>query len=185
MGVWSAMGTIQLPDISLAVSNFLKHFESLLRLPFITDAEMDVLFGAEVTAALKELDLYNQKEKLCHECHSRCCLLVKCEFYLPGFSRCPVYAFRPLLCRMHYCNKFAPVYKELVKTAGDIFLESLLAGEAINPRKIALLDSPPLGKLVTELVTAVKIHLTAFEESRLDEESALNAITLELERYRS
>ena len=170
------MGTIQLPDINLAVINFLKHFESLSRLPLITDSEMDRLFGEEVSLVLQELERYNQQEEMCHTCRSRCCLLVDCELYVPEFSRCSIHKFRPLLCRMHYCNRFAPVYKELVKTIGDVFLESLLAGEKVHSGKTKLLDSPPLGRLVPALVDAASQVIVAFKAGCLNEAEALKGI---------
>lgn len=170
------MGSIQLPDINLAVVNFLQHFESLAFLPLIADSEMGLLFGDEVTAALSELERYNQQENLCHTCRGRCCTLVKCEFYLPLLSRCPVHHLRPLLCRLHFCHQFAPPYQELVKAVGDIFLESVIAGERINRVKARLLDSPPLSKLAPQMVSGVKPFLTAFSDGRLNESAALESI---------
>ena len=170
------------PDIKTAVQNFLQHFESLSRLPLVTDAEMDLLFGAELNSALFELNLYNQQEKLCHLCRGQCCLLVDCELYVPEFGCCSIYKFRPLLCRFHFCHRFDPVYKELVKTVGNIFLESLLAVQAVAPKVTLLLDSPPLGKLAPDLINAVMPHIIAFKEGRLGEAAVLTAINAELEK---
>jgi hypothetical protein len=176
------MAVIRIPDINLAVSNFLRHFESLSRLPLVTNAEMDSLFGEEVAAALQELGLYGRQEGLCRTCRSRCCLLVDCELYEAGFSRCSIHDFRPVLCRMHFCNKFAPVYRELVKTVGDIFLESLLAGEHLDPAKTKMLDSPPLRNLAPDLVDRIGRLIKAFDEGFLDEPAALKSITAEIEK---
>jgi hypothetical protein len=176
------MAVIRIPDVDLAVRNFLNKFESLSHLPLMTDAEMDIIFGDEVPAALRELELYNHREDLCRTCRSRCCLLVDCELYAPGLSRCAIHEFRPLLCRMHFCNKFSPVYREMVKAAGDIYLESLLAGEHLDPAKIRLLDSPPLGHLLPDLVAGIRPLLKAFEEGRLDEPHVLKFIAGKLEK---
>ncbi len=176
------MVVIRIPDINLAVSNFLKHFESLSHLPLISDAEMDSLFGQEVAAALHELELYGRQEGFCRSCRSRCCLLVDCELYVPSFSRCSIHNFRPVLCRMHFCNKFAPVYRDLVKAVGDIFLDSLLAGEHLDPAKTKLLDSPPLGILAPDLVARIKGIIKAFDEGILEEKAALKSIAAELEK---
>lgn len=172
-------------DVNKAVSNFLAYFESLSRLPLITDAEMDQVFGTEVTLALAELEGYNQQGKLCQDCASRCCRLVDCELYTAELNRCPVQAFRPVLCRMHFCQKFALTYSSLVKEVGDIFLESLLAAERLGSKKASLCDSPPLGKYAPELVAAITPRIMAFKEGRLDEGSALGIIQSEAEKYRT
>ena len=81
---------------------------------------------------------------------------------------------------MHFCNRFAPVYKELVKTVGDIFLESLLAGEKVNGGKTKLLDSPPLGKLVPGLVDAAGQFIVAFKAGRMNEAEAFEGIAVDV-----
>ncbi len=168
-------------DVERAVGNFLEHFESLSHLPLISDAEMDQLFGEEVKAGLAELERHNQQEKICRNCVSRCCQLVDCEFYTPEWSRCPVHSFRPTLCRMHFCSQFVPQYGILVKEVGDIFLESLLAAEKRNGRKANLFDSPPLGKLIPQLVTAILPLISAVKEKRLHEADAWRMIEAEIE----
>ncbi len=70
-------------DIKKAVTCFLANFEKLSRLPFLTDAEADQLYGPEVAAAMAELDDYNRREKVCPNCTSRCCLLVKMRVLFP------------------------------------------------------------------------------------------------------
>jgi hypothetical protein len=176
------MGIERHLDVDRAVNRFLKHFESLSRLPLVSDAEMDGLYGEEVSEGLAELECYNQQEKLCQDCRSRCCQLVDCELYAPDLSRCPIYSFRPALCRMHFCQKFVPRYSALVKETGDVFLEGLLAAEKINGRRASLFDSPPLGKLVPHLVAVVLSQISAIRENRLDEASALRKIQAEVEQ---
>ena len=170
-------------DIDKAKNNFLRNFERLSRLPLITDDEMQQLFGEEVKSALSELECYDQQEKLCAHCISRCCLLVDCELYTPELSCCPIHSFRPLLCRMHFCNRFALAYPSFVKEIGDIFLESLLAAERQNKKKAALFDSPPLGQYAPELVAAITSLIVDFKKGRLDDSSALEMIQAEVEHY--
>jgi hypothetical protein len=170
-------------DITGAVNCFLGNFESLSCLPFLTDAEMERLYGPEFAAALAELDLYNRQEKLCQKCTNRCCCLVKCEFYSPELSCCPVQSFRPALCRMHFCNQFAAAFGPLVKEIGDVFLESLLAAGKINGQKADLFDSPALGPLVPALVASISALLNAVKEGRLEEASARELIQTEIESY--
>jgi len=90
------------------------------------DVEMELLYGEELSVAVKELERYDHEEKLCSTCISRCCPMVKCELYSPVLSRCPIWPYRPVLCRMHFCNKFVGSYGLLVKDIGDIFLDGLL-----------------------------------------------------------
>jgi hypothetical protein len=170
------MGQGQHLDIGRAVGNFLKNFESLSRLPLITDAEMDHLFGEEVNSSITELEFLNQKEQLCRECTNRCCQLVHCEFYSYKFSRCPIYDFRPLLCRMHYCYNFPSEYRDLVKDLGDIFLDSLISIERPGNRNARLFDCPSFKSCAPELTKKVTSLIKLFEAGSADEASVLQSI---------
>jgi hypothetical protein len=163
-------------DVTRAVSHFRVQFESLSLLPFITDSEMDRLFGEEIREAIGKLQRYGEQEKLCRNCTDRCCRLVSCELYAPELSRCPVYPFRPLLCRMHFCRHFTQTYPILVREMGDIFLEGLLAAEKIDKGKAALFDCPPLRKLIPELLGSIVPLIEGVKEGRLEENSILKLI---------
>ncbi len=170
-------------DVNKAVNNFLQYFERLSRLPLITDDEMHQLFGEDVKLALAELDCYNRQDKLCARCVSRCCLLVDCELYSPDLKTCPIHSYRPLICRMHFCNQFALVYPVLVKEIGDVFLESLLVAESRDKQKAQLLDSPPLGKYIPKLLASVTSLINVFKKGRLDEAPVLKLIQEELDKH--
>jgi hypothetical protein len=163
-------------DLEKAVQSFLGQFESLVRLPFITDSEMEHLYGQEVTSGLAQLHRFNLDKGICRNCNDRCCRLVDCELYSEAFSGCPVHSYRPILCRMHFCQKFALEYPFLVKDLGDIFLEGLLAGQKIDSRKSNSLDSPPLTKFAPDLIEEISAHLTAIKENRLSETEAFKII---------
>jgi hypothetical protein len=163
-------------DVKEAVQRFLSQFERLSRLPFIADSEMEQLYGQEVTRGLAELNRFNQEKRICRNCQDRCCRLVDCELYSEAFSGCPVYPYRPVLCRMHFCNKFALEYPFLVKDLGDIFLDGLLAAQSINNRRVELLDSPPLSRFVPDLIAELKDKVTEVKENRLSEAAALEMI---------
>jgi hypothetical protein len=171
-------------DVDKARDHFLKNFESLSRLPLISDAEMEQLFGAEVSAALTELYQFNQKGNICRQCNSRCCLLVSCELYTARLSRCPIYSYRPVLCRVHFCNQYAPEYRTLVKKIGDIYIESLIEADRMDSEKVYLFDSPPLMKLAPELVAKIASYILDFKEGRLDEPSTFGLIEAAAEKYR-
>jgi hypothetical protein len=163
-------------DVNKAVRNFLTGFESLARLPFISDAEMEQVFGEEVNAGLAKLDALNRQKDFCRECSDRCCRLVDCELYSDFLICCPVYSYRPALCRMHFCHKFALEYPLLVKKLGDVFLDSCLAAQLVDQRKAILLDSPPLNKYAPELIAEISAQLDSVKENKLDEGSALDII---------
>lgn len=177
------MGSKRHLDVTKEAENFLKYFERLSSLPLLTDAEVASLFGNGVISVLEELDRYNTREKLCACCSRRCCLLVDCELYTPELSTCPIQSYRPLLCRMHFCNQFTLVYPVQVKEMGDIFLESVLAAEHLDKNKAAFFDAPPLKRFTPDLVNAIECLLADFKKGLLDEPSVLKLIQAELNLY--
>ncbi len=167
-----------------AINCFLERVESLTRLPLVTDDEMEGLFGDEVAAAVAELDRLNREVKACRDCPDRCCLLARCELYLPVFHRCPVHDLRPPVCRLHYCHRFGIDARSLIKEIGDIFFDCLLAAERCGSRKVRLFDSPPLGLAAPSLVAAAAPAVNAVLESKLDPDAGAALIGREAERYR-
>jgi hypothetical protein len=171
-------------DIERAVRSFLQNYESLSRLPLISDSEMSRLFGEEVASALTELELFNRQGQFCLRCRGSCCRLVSCELYTPGLTRCPVQDLRPVLCRMHFCRQFSGVYPLLVKETGDIFLDSLIAAEKKGFKEVFLFDCPPLAKPAPGLVKSISRCIDDLREGRTDEAAALRDIEAEIEGYR-
>jgi len=170
-------------DVQNAVQNFLSKFESLARLPFISDSEMEMLYGQEVTSCLSELLQFNLEKGICFHCQDRCCRLIDCELYSEEFSCCPVYIYRPVLCRMHFCNRFAVEFPAQVKDLGDIFLEGLLAGQKIASQQVDRLDSPPLSKFAPDLVADIIARINAVRENTLSKETALILIQSRISIY--
>ena len=169
-------------DINKAKNHFLRYYQRLSKLPLVSDDESARLFGEEVNTALAELESYNRRQQLCARCANRCCLLVDCELYTPGLSTCPIQAYRPLLCRLHFCSRFAEVYPLHVKQLGDIFLECVLALERRDQKKAKCCDSPPLSRFVPELVAAIGILLSDFKRGFIDETKVLRLIQAETEK---
>lgn len=163
-------------DNTRAIKAFLDHFEGLSCLPFVTDTEMELLYGAEVAAALQDLDRWNRQEGICRGCAVRCCLLVKCELYDKDLNLCPVQSLRPPLCRMHFCGLFSRKYPLLVKGLGDIFLDSQLAAARMNNAAVKMLDCPPLEPAAPDLIKALVSLLDQVKEGRLDESEARELI---------
>jgi hypothetical protein len=149
------LALVHLPDVNSAVECFLANFRKLKYLPFITDIEAKELFGPQVTASLVELENYNQQEQICSRCQGRCCLRVKCEVYDASFGGCAVESLRPVLCRLHFCDKFKNGCGPLAKILGDIYLESLLAAAKIDSVFAGLFDCPTFLPLAPHLVSRI------------------------------
>jgi hypothetical protein len=109
--------------------------------------------------------------------------MVECELFLPGFNQCPVYDYRPALCRMHFCHQFDVMDSSLVKDLGDIFLDGLIEAGRRGSQKVMLFDSPPLGRLIPEFLKSILPQIEAVKAGTLDEANARGLINLELKRF--
>ncbi|HEX9896034.1 MAG TPA: hypothetical protein VGA85_00015 [Dehalococcoidales bacterium] len=172
-------------DKAKAIQTFLEHVEHLTRLPLITDTEMNTLYGEEVTAALEGLARLNEKEQFCQNCQTRCCPAVKCELYAPQFNRCPIYEFRPPICRLHYCHRFFADDDILLKEMSDIFFDSLLTVDKLGSAKARLFDCPPLTICCPDLITATAQWMNSVREGTLNSEVAIRLIQQKAEKYRT
>jgi hypothetical protein len=172
-------------DVKKALQRFQSQFESLIRLPFIADSEMNLLFGKEVNFGLENLERLNQEKNFCRDCQNRCCRLVDCELYSETLACCPIHSFRPILCRMHFCNKFALENPSLVKDLGDIFLDSWLAAQQIVPDKAAFLDSPPLIHYGPEIISDIAARIKEIKTNKSTDNRILDTIRITIEKYRT
>jgi len=172
-------------DKKKAIASFLKHVEQLSRLPLITDAEMYQLYGEEVAAAVAEMDRVNQREQICLRCPSRCCPVCGCELYAPQFRQCPIYDFRPVLCRLHFCHRFNEAGRATVIELGDIFFESLTTAEQAGSDKVRLFESPPLATHAAGLIKVTAPLADAVRKGYLDPRQAKRQIVREAARYRT
>ena len=168
-----------------AVASFMEHVEQLSRLPLITDSEMDELYGEEVAAAVAEMDRVNREEQICLQCQSRCCPACGCELYAPQFGQCPIYDFRPALCRLHFCHRFNTAGRSAVMELGDIFFDSLSAAEQAGSDKVRLFESPPLAESASGLTTVTAPLVDAVRKDSLDAEHARRLISQEAEKYQT
>jgi hypothetical protein len=166
------------------VEHFFRYFGRLTRLPLISDAEMEGLFSPGLLETLARFRQYDTAEGICAGCPNRCCALIHCEVYEPAFGTCPVFSLRPLLCRMHYCSRF-DVYREDIKTIGDIFLDSLMELENEGSRRTVFFDCPPFAAAAPELAEKMKSLTQSFRTGKLERAAALSAIQSEAENYRT
>jgi hypothetical protein len=170
-------------DKEKAVNEFLQHIDRLVRLPLITDAEMDCLYGEEMAAAVAWLDNFNRQEKMCEHCQSRCCQTSGCELYAPQFRQCPIYDFRPVVCRLHFCRRFNERQNSLIREITDIFFDSLSTVERQGNAKVRVFDCPPLTRTAPGLVAVVSPWVNAVREGRLDPEYAARLIYQQAQKY--
>jgi hypothetical protein len=172
-------------DIDKAVSRFVANVDSLRRLPFITDAEMALVYGEEVVESLNDLAVYNAEANLCVKCAQKCCPTVKCELFLPDFSQCPIHPYRPALCRMHFCESFPVGDVSFVREFADIFLSGLVEAKRQGSLKADFFDSPPLARYVPELVKACLPWVEAVKSGQIGEAAGRVLILAEAEKHRS
>jgi len=168
------------------INSFLEHMEQLSRLPLITNWEMSELFGEEVVTALMQLDHFNQEKEVCLHCESKCCQAIDCEFYAPQFNNCPIFDFRPVVCRLHFCHRFyiSTTDSSLIKVLGDIFFDGLLAADRDGSSRIRLFDCPPLGRVAPKLTAVTTPWVNAVRQDNLSPEQAKELIYQAADKYR-
>ncbi|MBI2848342.1 MAG: hypothetical protein HYX83_04120 [Chloroflexi bacterium] len=166
-----------------AIATFLERLELLERLPLISDTEMEELYGVEVAAALAEMAHYDREYQVCARCEKRCCSVIDCELYAPQFSRCPVHHLRPVICRLHFCNRFPLADSPVMKELDDIFFESLLDADRVGNPRAKLFDCPPLGRLAPDLVTPAIPLVKAAGEGALAPQDAAEQIRRHAVKY--
>ena len=167
-----------------AIGPFLERVQRFPQLPLITDSKMDWLFGGKAVQALADMDRYNREEQLCLHCNSRCCRAVRCEFYAPEFGQCPIYDFRPVVCRLYFCHRFNIPGDSLVEELGGFFLESLMAADRQGSSKARLFDNPPLSRSCPELIAETSSWMNAVREGSLNPQFAVKLIGEAVEKYR-
>jgi hypothetical protein len=172
-------------DQSRAINLFLTRFPDLSCLPFITDEEMEALYGEEVAGVLRESDTFNQQEHLCRNCRDSCCQLVRCEIYSPQFKQCPARSYRPPICRLHFCHSFIQRSDLPLNDLGDIFLAGWQAAEKLDRLRATLLDCPPFRRIVPELSSVFKGLMSISGADPAREAEISRGIRSAIEQYRS
>jgi len=170
-------------DKEKAINSFIDHIEQLSGLPLITDPENNKLFGKEVGAALAELNLYGKERQICSGCESRCCKIARCELYAPQFNSCPIHDFRPVVCRLHFCQKFQIKDHLLVKELSDIFFDSLIVAERYGCTKVRMFDNPPLNESCPGFIEVVSPWVKEVREGTLNPDYAGKLIRREVNKY--
>jgi hypothetical protein len=172
-------------NIDVAIRHFLENVEGLARLPLLTDVEMEMLLGPEVARGSAVMAHLNLEKNICGGCEKRCCPMVKCELYDTRFSLCPIFDYRPLICRMHYCDRFVVSDKSFIQEFADIYLNALIEAKIRGSKKVNLFDSPPFSRYAQDWLAAVTPALNEFKAGTLGEADTLRIILFEAERYRT
>ena len=111
-------------DRRKAIERFALHAERG-RSARATDEDLATVFGIELAATVGELERHDREQGICASCGGQCCQAIGCALYRPEAPRCPIHAERPLLCRMHYCERFLGTHREAVVALRDVYLACL------------------------------------------------------------
>lgn len=171
-------------DKGKAIDRFLRRVDGFPQLVLVTDEEVSLLFGEEVTEALVRLERFSEEEKVCGGCGGVCCRDIGCELYASPFSQCPIHEFRPIVCRFHFCRRFDRVDKSLIIELRDVFLGCFMAVDFCDHVNLRSLDVPPLAEFCPELVAAAGPWVEAVQGGRLDPQHGAKLIVQEVIKYR-
>ena len=170
-------------NLQKAITTFIERTDHLTRLCLVTDSELLKLYGEEVIMAVSELGKFDREEGVCLRCGGQCCRDIGCELYAPQFNQCPIYEFRPIACRLHFCHLFNAADNSPAVALRDIFLGSLSAEEIRTGETLTPLDIPPLSRCMPEFTTAVVPWIDEVRHGSLSPERALVLIGEEAAKY--
>ena len=171
-------------DRQKAIDRFREQADRFSQLALVTDHEIRELFGKEVAAAITYLDDFGRGQSLCSRCRGTCCADIACELYSPKLGSCPIYDFRPMVCRFHFCHSFDAAGKSQIIELRDIFLGCLETVRNRPNAKRMSIDIPPFGEACAELITASRHLLAAAGQDRIDARHAAEQILEEARRFR-
>lgn len=171
-------------DKARAITTFVERVEHFSQIVLITDKEIENLFGEEVSMVLTELERFMTQNRGCFDCGGACCNDIGCELYAPQYGRCPIYEYRPVACRLHFCHRLDDPYRPLIIELRDVFVGCHDAMDFSDCSNLRSLDSPPLGDGCPEFVAAVSPYTVLVRNGSLDPDYAAQKICREVERYR-
>ncbi len=182
-------------DKQHAIDVFLTRIVGLSRLPLVTDNEIAGLYGDEVAATLAELDRANDAGRTCHDCGGKCCHACGCELYSERFDWCPIHAYRPVVCRLHFCHRFDVAGSRAVVELSDVFFDGLLAAEGrsaegrsderLADERVPLFDSPPFERNAPQLTAAASGWINGLDAGTLSPKRVAGLLRREAARFRT
>ncbi len=171
-------------DKARAINTFLERVDRFSQIALITDKEMENIFGEEVTMVLTQMEHFMTENRTCSDCGGVCCRDIGCELYAAQFGRCPIYEYRPIACRMHFCHRLDDPYRPLIIELRDVFVGCHSAMDFSDNSNLRSLDSPPLGEVCPEFVAAVRSYTDLVRNGKLRPDHAAQTVCGEAERYR-
>lgn len=172
-------------DKQRAVDTFLAQIGNLERLPLVSDVEFTRLYGEEVASTLAVLDNANGEASLCDDCGGKCCSAAGCELYSDRFDWCPIYSYRPVVCRLHFCHRFETAGRQAVVDLSDVFFDSLLAAESQGDERVRLFDSPPLERNAPQLTAAAAGWMSDLAAGTLSPKRVAGLLRRETAKFRT
>ena len=172
-------------DKQRAVDIFLTEIGGLGRLPLISDDEIERLYGDEVAVTLVELGRANDAGRTCTDCGGKCCAACGCELYSERFAWCPIAAYRPVVCRLHFCHLFESAVSHAIIELSDVFFDSLLAAEERGDERVGLFDSPPLTTNAPQLTAAASGWMKDLDAGKLSPKRVAGLLRREAARFRT
>jgi hypothetical protein len=148
----------------------------------MTDEDVAELLGGEVGAAIARLDGVGRERRLCANCGGTCCSEIGCELFAPQLGRCPIHAYRPMACRLHFCALFGAEQRATIVELRDVFTGCVDALEREGAS--SLLEIPPLAVVCPELVAAATPVVERVRLGQLDPAIAAEEISLAAARSR-
>lgn len=172
-------------DKGKAINTFLDRVDQFAQIVLVTDKEIDDLFGEEVTTALTELEHFGKENHICSDCEGLCCSDIECELYAAQFGHCPIYPYRPIACRLHFCHRFDALHRSIIIELRDVFVGCFRAMDFSNSPNLRSLDSPPLKDVCSEFVAEVNLSVNSVRDGKLSPEHAIETIRREAEKHRN
>lgn len=178
------IGRISKMDRQQAIANFEKNAKHLVRLPFVTNREMEQLYGEEFSKTLEKLNRLGREEQVCLGCPSCCCAEHSCEFYDPQFNQCPVFDFRPVICRVHFCERFKIADRSIITELSETFLYGVHSLAASGSARSLFFDPPPFARVIPGLVASISPWVSKVRAGKITPQYGRRHIRQEVSRYR-
>jgi len=147
---------------------------------FLTDSEFGELFGVGIA---RLVGIMNQAAAgICPGCNGYCCKNIRCMFYSPYFSACPIFDRRPRECRYHFCNEVFTA-ASLTRDEKDLMqqpVEDLICGSKSEIASLFFLFPEfPLdekGLAALGIKEEVRRIIEDFESGKLGEDAAFDSL---------
>ena len=171
-------------DRQQAIASFEKNAKNLVRLPFVENREMEQLYGEEFARTLEKLNRLGREEQVCLDCPICCCAEHSCEFYAPQFNQCPIFDFRPVICRVHFCERFKIADKSIITEVSEIFLYGTHILAASGSARSIYFNPPPFAEAIPGLISSISPWVSKVRAGKINSQYGRRGIHREVSEYR-